>query len=217
MSDLYRSSMGDRRRPTPAAGHAVTNPDNRQEFDFYPTPIADCADALSYLPFDFVPQCILDPGAGGGAWGKAARKRYPKAMITGVDVRSETKRTSAYNFWMHDNFLLMKPTAAFDLVIGNPPFDEAEAFVKQSIAMLEPYGFCIMLLRLNFITAKERVIGVHRTTPPMQVIIRANRVQFIGYGDRAASDYAYFIWRKGWKGKPTIDWSLAPTQRGVAE
>src|SRR5690348_3588296 len=104
---------------------AINNLPKRRAYDYYPTPVTVCDEALTFLPRGFEPECILDPGAGAGAWGKAARKAYPKAFITGVEVRPETTRPAAYNFWIHGDFLMMDKSPAFDLIIGNPPYNRA--------------------------------------------------------------------------------------------
>lgn len=192
-----------------ASATALLNMPKRKDFDFYPTPSSCCEDALSFLPTDFKPQCILDPGAGAGAWGKAARKRYPATLITGVELRPETPRPAAYNFWIHGDFLLTDAQPAFDLVIGNPPYNRAEQFVRHSMAMLEDDGYLMMLLRLNFLESHGRGKGLYRKYPPKNVVVRAGRVSFTGDGQANATVYAYFIWQKGWMGKPTLDWSLA--------
>jgi hypothetical protein len=192
-----------------ASAKALQNLPNRKDFDFYPTPQGVCDDALSFLPTDCNPFSILDPGAGTGVWGKAARKRYPSALITGMDIRPETVRPSSYNFWMHGDFLLTDSAPCFDLVIGNPPYKYAEQFVRHSLNMLESGGFLIMLLRLNFLEGRDRGGKLYRKYPPKNVVVRAGRVSFTGDGQANATAYAYFIWQKGWVGKPLLEWSLA--------
>lgn len=192
-----------------ASAKALANMPKRHDFDFYPTPLSCCEDALSFLPYHVKPECILDPGAGTGVWGKAARKLYPEAMITGVDIRPETMRPSSYNFWVHGDFLLMDKQPAFDLVIGNPPYNRAEQFIRHSMAMLEPLGHLILLLRLNFLEGQSRSKGLYRHFPPKKVVVRSSRVSFTGDGQANATAYAYFIWQQGWAGLPSLDWSLA--------
>lgn len=48
----------------------------RSKHDFYPTPDGLCRAALYLLP-DEPYQWFLDPGAGAGPWGKAARVCIP--------------------------------------------------------------------------------------------------------------------------------------------
>lgn len=187
---------------------ALQNLPARRDFDFYPTPIDVCSDALTFLPDSVNPLNILDPGAGAGVWGTAARRMYPNALITGIDIRPETLRPRAYNFWMHGDFLLMNTSPCFDLVIGNPPYKYAEQFVRRSLDMLEDGGYLILLLRLNFLEGQDRSRRLHRKYPPKKVVVRAGRVSFTGDGKSNATAYGYFVWQKGYSGRTVLDWSL---------
>lgn len=189
------------------AGKALINNSKRVDFDFYPTPLFRCHDALSFLPAHLQPQCILDAGAGTGVWGKAARKKYPRALITGVDIRPETVQPKAYNFWLRNDFLLLNEPPCFDLVMSNPPYEYAEAFVRQSMAMLETSGFCIMLLRLNFLETQPRA-RLFNQYPLQKVVVCASRISFTNNSLTNATAYAYFIWQKGYKGATALEWSL---------
>lgn len=176
----------------------------RRDFDFYPTPYYVAEDALSFLPDDLQPARILDPGAGTGIWGNAARKRYQDAIITGVETRIETAKPVAYDVWIHDDFLLTQPSFPYNLVIGNPPYDRAEQFIRHSMRYLDNGGYIIMLLRLNFLEGQGRAKGLYREYPLKQVVVRAARVSFTGDGQTNATAYAYFIWQKGYKGETTL-------------
>ena len=180
----------------------------RQDFDFYPTPLAVAQDALTHVPIMINPTCILDPGAGTGVWGKAARGLFPQSTITGIDLRPVPK-VPAYNFWFHADYLLMDAAPVFDLVIGNPPYKYAEQFVRQSMKMLEIQGCLILLLRLNFLESQSRATGLWREHPPLKVVVSSKRVSFTGDGKTNATAYAYFIWQKGWKGETRLLWSKA--------
>lgn len=191
-----------------ASAKALSNLPKRRDFDFYPTPLYVAQDALSFLPSAFTPQCILDPGAGTGVWGKAARQVWKDTTITGIEIRPEATRPTAYNFWIAQDFLLTLPDTVFDLVIGNPPYNRAEQFIRHALAMLESGGYMIMMLRLAFLESKTRVRSLYRYHPPQTVVVRANRVSFTGDGQSNATPYAYFIWQKGWHGEPTLKWSM---------
>lgn len=190
------------------SGNAINNLPKRRAFDFYPTPLHVASDALTFLPEGFTPQCILDPGAGTGVWGMASRRRWPNSLITGVELRTETPKPNAYNFWMHQNFLLSTATPAFDLVVGNPPYDVAEQFIRHSLNCLEHGGYMVLLLRLAFLESQTRARALYRHTPPQSVVVRANRVSFTGDGQTNATAYAYFIWQKDWHGEPALKWSM---------
>lgn len=180
----------------------------RADFDFYPTPMTFCRTALAQLPPRFTPRCILDPGAGTGVWGRAARERYRNSLITGVELR-EVARPSVYNFWFNADFLRM-PTAepCFDLVISNPPFKHAESFVRSSLALLESGGYALYLLRLNFLESAERYHGLWKEHPPKTVVVSAKRVSFTGDGQSNATAYAIYIWQKGYAGETSLRWMI---------
>lgn len=190
------------------SGKALQNLPKRNDFDFYPTPLSVAQDALTYIPLTTNPSCILDPGAGTGVWGRAARGLFPKATITGIDMRP-VPRPAAYNFWFTGDYLLMDAAPAFDLVMGNPPYKYAEQFVRQAYRMLEPNGYLIMLLRMNFLEGQARADGLWRTHPLKQAVVCSKRVSFSGDGKTNATAYAYFIWQKGYTGETRLLWSKA--------
>jgi hypothetical protein len=180
----------------------------RDEHDFYPTPLNYALNGLRLLPVHLTPQNILDPGAGSGVWGQAARCVYPDALITGIELRP-VQRHPAYNFWFTGDFrLLADDEPCFDLVIGNPPYKFSEAFVRSSLMMLNPDGYMVLLLPLQFLAGQARGKGLWRKYPPVKVVVCSNRPSFTGDGKTDATEYAFFIWRKGWRGSPSIEWSI---------
>lgn len=188
------------------SANAINNLPKRRDFDFYPTPLSVAMDALEYLPEDFKPQCLLDPGAGTGVWGRAARLLWPFLTITGVDIRP-VFRPKEYNFWLQEDYLLTDKTPAFDLIVGNPPYKYTEQFVRHSLGMLENGGHLVFLLRLSFLEGQERRRGLWREYPPRFVVVCSKRVSFTGDGQTNATAYAYFIWQKGWKGETVLKWT----------
>lgn len=77
----------------------------RDVADHYPTPIEFCRAALDNLPFAINPQEILDPGAGLGPWGEVAHERWPKATLTGIEIRPEVPHNKAYWIWFQGSFI----------------------------------------------------------------------------------------------------------------
>lgn len=190
------------------SANAISNLPARRDFDFYPTPAAVAVDALEHLPSDFKPECVLDPGAGTGVWGRAARQLWPTTTITGVDLRP-VARPAAYNFWFNEDFLLTDSAPAFDLVVGNPPYKYTEQFVRHSMSLLENGGYLVFLLRLSFLEGQSRQRGLWRHYPPRRVVVCSKRVSFTDDGRTNATAYAYFIWQRGWVGDTLLNWSRA--------
>ena len=144
---------------------------------------------------NFSPQTILDPGAGDGVWGRAARTRWPQSLIAGVELRA-VPQPAGFNFWYSDDYLRMTTAPAFDLIIGNPPYKLAESFVRQSLANLADGGYLVFLLPLGFLAGKGRFSGLYSDFPPERVAICAGRPSFTGNGKTDAHEYAVFYWRK---------------------
>ena len=176
----------------------------RHDFDFYATPPGFARAALEQLPAWFKPRCILDPGAGTGVWGRVARERWHNSLITGIEIR-DVARPAAYNFWFTSGFQhVIRKQPCFDLIIGNPPFKDAEMFVRGALEMLEDHGFLMYLLRLNFIAGQDRGAGLWKDTPLRKMVIASKRISFTG--DSNPNDHALFIWQKGYVGEASLGW-----------
>lgn len=181
----------------------------RDIHDFYPTPLSFALASLNLLG-NIDPKHIIDPGAGSGVWGEAARKKFPTAIITGVELRPVIK-PAAYNFWYQSDYRnLVTLSPVCDLIIGNPPYKYAEEFVRLSLPMLEPGGKMVFLLRLAFLESQRRLKLWH-DYKPQSVTVCANRPSFTGDGNTDATAYAIFIWEKGWTGSTALDWLYVDT------
>lgn len=65
----------------------------------------------------------------------------------------------------------------YDLIVGNPPYGDAEAHVRRSCALLAPGGTCALLLRLAFVmeAAERRDL---RRAHPCDVLVLDKRPSF---------------------------------------
>lgn len=182
----------------------------RSQHDFYATPRGHVEAALDLVCG--TPRQILDPGAGGGPWGSGARQRWPDARITGVEIDPrflDTRYHAGYNVWLSRDYLTPEPEQWLppcDLVMGNPPFAQAEAFVRQSLRVLSFGGVCVFLLRLAFLESKGRAGGLFTEHPPEVVSVCAGRPRF--YDNKTGADaFAVYLWRKNWRGETRLTWS----------
>jgi hypothetical protein len=186
----------------------------RHEFDFYPTDQAHVEAAFNLLPTAFVPQDILDPGMGMGVFGKESRKRWPSSFIVGAELNLAMPLFNWYDWPVRADFLGMTwDEPMFDLVIGNPPYGEAEAFVRRSLALLRPDGWLIFLLRLSFAESVTRFLMFTHEAPPRSIVTCSDRPSFTGDGKTDSSAYAYFVWQKGYRGLTTHQWVIAEPKK----
>jgi hypothetical protein len=181
----------------------------RDPADYYPTPIEICRASLALLPNYADPNpepFIIDPGAGDGVWGEAARERWPYAEISGCDIR-DLPQPPAYDQWLPKwDFVHQAIGGGADLVIGNPPYKFAEEFVRKALRFTANGGYVLFLLRLAFLEGQSRGNGLWRESPPQSVHVLSARPSFTGDGKTDATAYAIYIWRKGWQGQTSLGW-----------
>lgn len=188
----------------------------RDPHDFYPTPLALCEAALALIPLDIRngykhrQEFIVDPCAGTGVWGVAARKRWPDAYISGCDIR-DIPQPNAYDHWLPKwDFIHQAVGGNADVVMSNPPYKFAEEFTRKSIRFLDSGGYHVSLMRLAFLEGQARGTGLWRDLPPLSVHVLSRRPSFITEGKNKgktdATAYALYIWREGYKGKTELNW-----------
>ena len=176
--------------------------------DLNATPARLAKTALDLVPRRLTPRHILDPGAGLGVWGEAARSRWPDSEIDAVEIRAEVARSQAYTNWWTGDFLTTLLPGGYDLIVGSPPYSQAEPFVRRAITLLKPDGHLVFLLRLAFLEGAKRAHGLFRLYPPYKVYVLAERPCFPDRVGRAdPSPYALFYWsHPGWPHDTQLEW-----------
>jgi hypothetical protein len=97
-------------------------------------------------------------------------------------------------------------------IITNPPFAKAKEFIEKALEVIPEGNRVAMFLRVLFLEGKERKT-LFRDNPPETVYISSSRLLCAKNGnfekareDGGAVAYAWFIWRKGFKGNTLIKW-----------
>lgn len=171
----------------------------RADADFYPTP-AWCVERLLDR-LELPGGSWLEPAGGDGAIVRAVAR--DDVTWTAVDIRPEAvaalQREGAEAHW--GSFPRLVESGAinlstFDVVITNPPFSEAQAFLDACLSpgrmkLMTPV---VMLLRLAWLAGEERAAGHQRAMPNVYVL--PQRPSFTGSGTDSA-DYAWFVWQAG--------------------
>lgn len=123
--------------------------DNRKQSDLYPTP-KDVTDAL----FDLI-QPIL-PGAA-IIWEPACGECDMKNVIN-----ERGYMVIATDILIGRDFLTSEPPICFDWIITNPPFSQAEAFIRRAHSYRKPFA---MLLKSQYWQAAGRLPLYRECTP----------------------------------------------------
>lgn len=182
----------------------------RRQHDFYPTP-QPAADAIVALaPAYDLPDApfIIDVGSGGGPFGRAARARWPNAIIWGLEIDERFRHRadlSAYDDVLYVDFTellddlreMQLRNLAVDLVIGNPPFIHAHEAMELAITLLKPNGWALYLFKLAFLATYTRYEQFYTRRPylPVATFPLVNRPSFDGTGNTDAQEYGAVLLR----------------------
>lgn len=99
-------------------------------------------------------------------------------------------------------------------ILTNPPYKYAKEFVKKSLELLPRGGNAYMFLKLQFLEGVARYNEIFQSTPPKAVYVFKKRIlcakngefERMREGGGSAVAYAWFVWKKGYKGTTTVDW-----------
>jgi len=169
---------------------AGRNPRGGQGRDFFETP-AWCTEVL--LSRVHLPHCVLDAGCGTLAIAKVLNNHghAVNAYDTEPPPASPGICSRAGDFLVQD---LSDQSA----VVMNPPYKMAAEFVRKALDAVEVGGVVCALLRLNFLgSSTKRIDLVGPDSALERVIVMARRPSFTGDGKTDATDYAWFVWRRG--------------------
>lgn len=158
--------------------------------------LAICRSLREMLLLEFVsPKSIFEPGCGAGAFLRAVDAVWPSAYLLGVDI---VPACSGPGLVVERDLFEVK--GAFDLIVGNPDFAQAEAIVRHCLAQLAPGGYLALLLLADFEGSQAR-IGFWREHPIyLRQAIGDVRPCFRADGQSDQRPYAIFVWKQGWRG-----------------
>jgi hypothetical protein len=181
----------------------------RRERDSYQTPSDLCHEIILALQdYGYLDGCrtILEPSAGDGNFVRAIIRHFglhPHIAVNDIyisDYATELAEMTGIPVTQHD-FLNFPNDARFDLIIGNPPYRNAEAHVRKGISLLAKGGTLAFLLRMGFLASKRRV-PFWEDHPADHIFALAERPSYTD-GGTDATDYGVFVWTNGPKRKTT--------------
>lgn len=173
----------------------------RAERDYYATPKKAVEELLRIHPFPpLVP--IWECAAGEGAISSVLEE-------AGLNVRSSDIIDRTGTMEVVD-FLSPEVTSWVGTIVTNPPFAKATEFLEKALSIVEEGDEIIFFLRIQFLEGVKRR-KLFETSPPKKVWVASRNLRCAKNGDFAnatgnASTYCWFVWEKGYTGKPEIGW-----------
>ena len=95
-------------------------------------------------------------------------------------------------------------------IVTNPPYRLAKEFAGHALELLQDGAKLSMFLKLTFLEGQKRQ-ELFRKHPPKWIYVAVHRLECpmngeFRQGAGSAVCYAWFVWEKGYKGKPEIGW-----------
>jgi hypothetical protein len=175
----------------------------RDPRDWYRTPAWAIEELVRAIPA-FHP--TLDPCAGDGAILEAVKGVYPDSEMQGVEQDSFLVSQAAkagFSLLKGDGLSLSWKN---ETVLMNPPYREAETWVRKGIREADTVA---VLLRLGFLSSIKRH-PLFLNHPPALVLVLSKRPSFRDDGKTDACDYAWIVWSNhqiGWLGgEASVGW-----------
>lgn len=176
----------------------------RSPQDYYVTPpwvVRKFMDKFLELEpgLDLPNSVIFDPCAGGDELNPmtypTVLQEYGATAIITMDIREDSRAAGAgMDFLKQDSGLYDKS----DLVISNPPFKDAAAFIKKGLEFVKDGGYLAYLMRINLYGSDtRRPFWQTEGMMPKYTLVHTPRPSFIK-GGSDATEYAHFVWQKGY-------------------
>ena len=190
--------------PIGASNHCK---DEREINDFYATDPT----AIDWLfKVEKFQKEIWEPAAGMG--------HLSKRMIElGHNVFSTDLIDRGYSSCIPNIDFLSTDTLPYDHwegdIITNPPYSKGLDFVERALELVQNGSKVAMFLKLTFLEGKARR-QLYEKYPPAKIWVFSSRIPCAKNGDfdkmkeigGSAVAYAWFVWEKGYCGKPFIGW-----------
>lgn len=175
--------------------------DEREKNDYYATDPKAIDDLLKVETFN---KKIWECASGGG-------HLVDKLKENGYEVFSSDIVDRGHQDQLID-FLspLMNPISRWDGdIITNPPYKFTTEFILKSLELIDNGHKIAMFLKLTTLEGADRYLKIYKDNPPYKIYVYSKRIQCAKNGEFKGSSavcYAWFVWIKGNKNLPVIDW-----------
>ena len=174
--------------------------DERQIDDYYATEPKATQLLLENEEFT---NTIWEPACGGGHMSEVLKMNGYKVISSDIIDRGYPQTKII-------NFLDYSKKNTYDIVT-NPPYKFAKDFVEHALDISVGGVKIAMLRKLTFLESKKRK-DLFKKYPFKTLYVSSNRLKcakngdFIKHKKDDAVAYGWYVWEKGFNGKPTIEW-----------
>lgn len=187
-------------------GNVISGRKKNDVYDFYETPTWATERVVEQMLIDGIVNKydnILEPCSGAGAITNVLKQYFENVEasdIQGADYIVGKRNIDVYD--INDNMC--------DVVITNPPYNlmTKENMLNEFLRIASKK--VILLLNIFYLSSKDRK-QMLENSPLRHIYIHSDRVTMYPYGEPKPKNggtkmFAWFVWDKEYKGKPTISW-----------
>jgi len=170
------------------------NPEGRPENDFYPTPRIGTVSILEKESFG---SSIWECACGDGSMSKVLEEYKYNVISTDLEPRDYGTQL---DFLLSDE--LLAPS-----IVTNPPFVLMQEFAQHAFDL--GCQKLALLGKLAFLEGQERTAWLEKTPFKVAYVFRA-RLSLYRNGIKMKNSgmiaFAWYVWERGYSGKPIIGW-----------
>ncbi len=200
---MSKDWIGNKKSTYTTLGASNHSDHDRAERDYYATDPIVIEPLLKQLEKngEYLSKDIWENAAGDGHLSKELTK-------FGYNVFSSDIIKRSFECDIIDFLLVNEPIEKN--IITNPPYFIAYEFLENAMDNIKEGLFVIMFLKLTFLEGQKRK-KLFEKYPPKYVYVFSQRKKCAMNGDfehtgSSAACYAWFVWQKGYAGKPQIEW-----------
>lgn len=188
-----------------ASNHSLKEREINDYYATSPNSVVGLLDKLKEYGIMLHDKVVIEPAVGDGAIiRKLSEVRFNKFVCYDV-VDRKFPHTILQDFLTVESLNISEPKA----IITNPPYKLAPEFVEHSMGLLDEGEYCIMLLKIQFLESQSRR-PLFDKYPPKHIWVFSERQKClkngVDDGTSSAMCYAWYVFQKGFKGKPQLDW-----------
>ena len=181
-------------------GSSTHSKQERQKHDYYSTDPRCVDDLLRVESFNYA---VWEPACGEGHISKRLEQ---------FDFRVKSSDLIDRQYGEVKDFLSIDVQSWTGDIITNPPYKYAQEFVEKSLNIVATGNKIAMFLKLQFLEGQKRkeLFKIH---PPKTIYVYSQRQVCAMNGKTeewkkkgSAIAYCWFVWVKGYNGKPQIEW-----------
>lgn len=183
-------------------GIGGTHNKERQEDDYYATPPRAINGLLSKVDLS---KNVWEVACGGGHLSDTLIDLGYNVVATDIKDRGAKTFTRVHDF-LNDEHNVFDGD-----IVTNPPYKFATEFVQESLDTITDGHKVCMFLKIQFLEGAKRFKELYKDNSLKQVLVYSSRIGTAKNADfdkykSTAMCHAWFVWEKGYKGLPTIDW-----------